>query len=70
MEYYSGCDMHKSFSVFVEMSEDGVYEGPNRINHKSGELQDHPQALPEGTPVAFETSGRWYWMANEIEEAG
>lgn len=70
MKYYSGCDMHKSFSVFMELSEDGVFEGPTRVEHGTGDLQAHLNSLPDGTPVAIETSGRWYWMADEIEDAG
>jgi len=69
MSYYSGCDMHKSFSVFVELSEEGVIEGPTRFDHGTGELQRHLNGLPDGTPVAIETSGRWYWMADKIEDA-
>jgi len=69
MSYYSGCDMHKSFSVFVELSEDGVIDGPTRVEHGTGDLQRHLNKLPDGTPVAIETSGRWYWMADEVEDA-
>lgn len=68
--YYSGCDMHKQFSVFVEIDETGVIHGPTRVDHESEQLQDHLESLPDGTPVAIETSGRWYWMADVIEEAG
>lgn len=69
MTYYSGCDMHKSFSVFAGIDEDGVIHGPTRVDHDTDELRHHLRSLPDGTPVAIETSGRWYWMANEIEEA-
>jgi len=62
--------MHKQFSVFVEMDEEGEVYGPTRVDHDSEELQRHLDLLPDGTPVAIETSGRWYWMANEVEDAG
>ena len=26
--------------------------------------------FPEGTPVALETVGNWYWIVDEIEKAG
>lgn len=70
MTYYSGCDMHKQFSVFAGIDESGEIHGPTRVDHDSDQLRDHLESLPDGTPVAIETSGRWYWMANEIEEAG
>ncbi len=69
MKYHSGCDMHNNFSVFVEIYDEGVVEGPTRVDHGTGELQQHLNGLPNGTPVALETSGRWYWMAEEIERA-
>lgn len=69
MNYYSGCDMHKKFSVFVEMDEEGEVYGPTRVDHDSDQSQEHLDRLPDGTPVAIETSGRWYWMARAIEGA-
>ena len=70
MSYYSGCDAHKSMSVFVEIDDDGCIEGPTKVKHETGELEEHLAELPEGTPVAFETVGNGYWLADLIEEAG
>ena len=70
MVEYSGCDVHKNTSVFMEIDEDGELQGPCRIRHGTGELREHLESLPEGTPVAFETGGSWYWLADLIEEAG
>lgn len=70
MVEYSGCDLHKESCVFVEIDEEGEIVGPNRVRNESEDFQQHLESLPEGTPVAFETSGSWYWMADTVEEAG
>lgn len=70
MVKYSGCDTHKEYSIFVEIDEEGELFGPRRVHHGNGELRAHLEELPDGTPVAFETGGNWYWLADAIEEAG
>lgn len=70
MVKYSGCDLHKETSVFVEIDEHGEVHGPKRVRNGTGELRDHLESLPDGTPVAFETTGNWYWMADRVTEAG
>lgn len=70
MVKYSGCDVHREYSVFVEIDEDGVLEGPTRVDHDTNELEEHLEDLPDGTPVAIETSGSWYWIADRIEQMG
>lgn len=70
MPYYSGCDAHKNYSVFVGLDEHGCLDGPTRVEHDEGELDEYLSELPDGTPVAFETVGSWYWLADTIEEAG
>lgn len=70
MPYYSGCDAHKNYSVFVGIDEHGCIDGPTRVDHNNGELDDYLSDLPEGTRVAIETVGNWYWLADKIENAG
>lgn len=70
MIQYSGCDVHKQFSVFAEIDEDGVIHGPTRVDHDTNELEEHLTSLPEGTPIAVETSGHWFWMVDRIEDMG
>lgn len=70
MVEYSGCDLHKKTSVFVETDEHGELHGPKRVSNGTDELTEHLESLPEGTPVAFETTGNWYWMADRVAEAG
>lgn len=70
MTYYSGCDVHRGYSVFVGIDEEGVIHGPNEVGHDNGELESHLRSIPENSPVAIETSGHWYWIADRIEEMG
>ncbi|MGH2619398.1 MAG: transposase, partial [Anaerolineales bacterium] len=41
-----------------------------RVDHEPGAIRTFIENLPEGTPVALETVGNWYWIADEIEAAG
>jgi transposase len=70
MVEYSGCDLQKKTSVFVEIDEHGELHGPKRVQNGTPEFQQHLESLPEGTPVAFETTGNWYWMAEQVAQAG
>jgi transposase len=40
------------------------------VDHEPGAIQTFLEGLPEGTPVALESVGNWYWIADEIEAAG
>jgi len=40
------------------------------VEHKPGAIQEYLSKFPEGTPVALECVGNWYWIVDEIEEAG
>jgi len=33
-------------------------------------IREYLSAFPEGTPVALESVGNWYWIVDEIETAG
>jgi transposase len=41
-----------------------------RVNHEPGAIRAFLSRFPEGTPVALETVGNWYWIVDEIEQAG
>jgi transposase len=40
------------------------------VHHEPGSIRAFLEAMPEGTPVALESVGNWYWIADEIEAAG
>jgi hypothetical protein len=40
------------------------------VDHRRGAIRGFLSRFPPGTPVALETVGNWYWIVDEIEEAG
>ncbi len=71
MSHYGvGCDAHKHYSQFAVLDQDGQLRHQTRVDHEPGAIQAFLERLPEGTPVALETVGNWYWIADEIEAAG
>jgi transposase len=70
MEHFFGCDAHKKYSVFVGMNEAGVAGSPVRVEHDRALFRSFLQGLPDGSPIAVETVGNWYWMVEEMEKAG
>ena len=70
MKQYIACDMHKRYSVFELTDEAGNAREPVRIEHERESVRAFLKSLPSGAPVAVETMGSWYWMIDDIEEAG
>jgi transposase len=68
--YRVGCDAHKHYSRFAVLDDRGKLQEEQRVNHKPGALRAYLSELPEGTPVALESVGNWYWIVDEIEAAG
>src|SRR3990172_9769878 len=51
--------MHRRCSMFKQ------------AHYKVGcDAHKHYSRFPPGTPVALETVGNWYWIVDEIEQAG
>jgi transposase len=70
MKYHIGCDAHKHFSMFAVLNDEGHLHQRTRINHLPGAIKNYLSQFPEGTPVAIESVGNWYWIIDEIEESG
>jgi len=68
--YKVGCDAHKHYSVFAVRDENGQEVQPRRVDHVRGAIGAFLSQFPPGTPVAVETVGNWYWIVDEIEQAG
>lgn len=68
--YTVGCDAHKHFSVFAVLDDHGNLAQGTRVDHQPGAIRGFLETLPEGTPVALESVGNWYWIVDEIEAAG
>jgi transposase len=52
------------------LDQDGHLLAQQRVDHHPGAIQASLENLPPGTPVALESVGNWYWIADEIEAAG
>jgi transposase len=68
--YRVGCDAHKHYSVFALLDQRGQLQQKQRVDHHPGAIRAFLSDLPEGTPVALESVGNWYWIVDEIEAAG
>lgn len=69
-DYTVGCDAHKHFSLFTVLDEKGDLILRTRVGHVPAAIRSFLSQFPEGTPVALETVGNWYWIVDEIESAG
>ena len=65
-----GCDAHKHYSQLEVQDSSGRVLRQARINHAPGALRTFFASVPQGTPVALESVGNWYWIADEIEACG
>jgi len=70
MEQFIGCDAHKKFSMFASIDEKGVYGPSVRVGHDRKVFRAHLQELPAGSQIALETSGCYYWIVDEMKQAG
>jgi len=70
MNTYIGCDAHKHFSIFASVDDSGSAGPFIRIENERGLFRRYLKTLPPGSKIAIETIGNWYWMVDEIEEAG
>ena len=60
-----GCDAHKRTSHFALLNSHGELIHPCRIDHVPGAIKEFLAQFPEGTPVALESVGNWYWIVSE-----
>lgn len=70
MDYIIGCDAHKRYSQFAVLDERRRTFKEERVDHQRGAIRNFLTGYPEGTPVALESIGNWYWIVEEIEQAG
>ena len=68
--YKLGMDVHKRYSQITVLNGEGGVCQRERLVHSPEILKDYLSQFPAGTPVAFETVGNWYWIAEAIEAAG
>ena len=62
-------DVHKQYThALVERGEEVVRE--QKVYHERGAIKAFLAGVEPGSPVAVEATGNWYWIVDEIEEAG
>lgn len=70
MNYYIGDDAHKKYSLFTVLDETGKFVLTKRVEHEREKYRAFLRSLPACSPIAVETIGYWYWMIEEMEQAG
>lgn len=68
---YIAFDSHKRYTLAsVENIDKAGVVTEQRIEHQRGAIKEFLSGCEPGSPVAVETIGNWYWIVDEIEEAG
>ncbi len=70
MGQYIAFDAHKRYTWASVEDEKGGRIREARIPHGRGAFEAFLADCEPGSPVAVETVGNWYWIVDEIEEAG
>ena len=63
-------DSHKHYTFARTEDNDGKNVRESRIEHRRGNIARFLHSHPAKSPVAVETIGNWYWIIDEIEQAG
>src|SRR2546427_12062742 len=71
MSEYIAFDSHKRYSL-VEREDvaSGKIVQEVRLTHAPGAVRRYLARCEPGTAVALEATGNWYWIVEEIEQAG
>jgi transposase len=70
MNYYIGDDAHKKYSLFTVLDDTGKFILRERVEHEREGYRAFLRNLPPCSEIALETTGNYYWMIEEIEQAG
>jgi len=63
-------DSHKRYTLCSVADSEGRVMVEERIEHERGAIASFLSSYPAGVSVAVETIGNWYWLVDEIEQAG
>ena len=63
-------DSHKRYTLCSVEDGKGRILAEERIRHERGAIRKYLGKFNPGSPVAVETIGNWYWIVDEIEQAG
>jgi len=68
MEMSIAFDSHKRYPLAFVEDEQGRMIDECRIDHQRGAIRAYLEPFPDGTPVAVETIGNWYWIVDETQQ--
>ena len=63
-------DSHKRYTFARVENDNGEHPQEFRIEHRRGNIAGFLSRQQPGSRVAIETIGNWYWIVDEIEQAG
>jgi len=63
-------DSHKRYTFARVENDNGEHPQEFRIEHRRGNIAGFLSRQQPGSAVAIETIGNWYWIVDEIEQAG
>ncbi len=64
---YIGVDYHKRYSIATKMDERGRVLEQIRLSNDSQTLLRYAEGLPDGSKIAFEATGNWYYFYEVLE---
>jgi transposase len=70
MKEYISLDSHKHYSLAEREQVSTGKTRQCRIEHAPGAIRSYLSHCPTGSAVAVEATGNWYWIVEEIEQAG
>ncbi len=70
MKEFIALDAHKRYSLMEREEVKSHKVRQARINHGLGAIRQALEGREKGTAVAVEATGNWYWIVDEIEQAG
>ena len=59
---YAGLDLHKMYTQYAVMDNDGVLVREGRIENDPAELERFSDSLTDATDIVIESSSTWYWV--------
>jgi transposase len=70
MEEYIAFDSHKHYTWVDQEAVGSGQVRQYRLEHAPGAIRQALSGCAPGTPVALEATANWYWIVDEIEQAG
>ncbi|MGB2635343.1 MAG: hypothetical protein WAM58_15550, partial [Candidatus Acidiferrum sp.] len=70
MEEYIAFDSHKRYTWVEHREANSGKTRGYRLEHGTGEIRQALAGSATGTAVAIEATANWYWIIDEIEQAG